>query len=99
MTIGFEAADIYKASVCPLAEAMRCECRKRGIKKLKCVYSKEPPMKPIESNGNSYKYHCICPPDTKRNCPVKNQVPGSNAFVPSAVGLIIAGEVIKDLAK
>lgn len=95
----FEVADIYKTSVCPLAKTMRYECRKRGIKKLKCVYSKEPPMKPIESDDNSCKYHCICPPDTKRKCTVRNQVPGSNAFVPSVVGLIIAGEVIKDLVK
>ncbi len=95
----FEVADIYKTSVCPLAKVMRYECRKRGIKKLKCVYSKEPPMKPIESDDNSCKYHCICPPDTKRTCTVRNQVPGSNAYVPSVVGLIIAGEVIKDLVK
>lgn len=95
----FEVADIYKTSVCPLAKVMRYECRKRGIKKLKCVYSKEPPIKPIESDDNSCKYHCICPPDTKRTCTIRNQVPGSNAFVPSVVGLIIAGEVIKDLVK
>ncbi|MBO4896698.1 MAG: tRNA threonylcarbamoyladenosine dehydratase [Clostridia bacterium] len=95
----FEVADIYKTSVCPLAKVMRYECRKRGIKKLKCVYSKESPLTPIESDDNSCKHHCICPPDTKRTCTVRNQVPGSNAFVPSVAGLIIAGEVIKDLIK
>ncbi len=93
----FEVADIYETSVCPLAKVMRYECRKRGIEKLKCVYSKEPAMKPAESDKNSCKHHCICPPDTKRTCVIRRQVPGSNAFVPSVAGLIIAGEVLKDL--
>ena len=70
----FQVADIYKTSVCPLAKVMRRELKKRGIKKLKVVYSKEQPV-------------------------VKNTVPASVAFVPSVVGLIIAGEVIKDLVK
>ena len=70
----FQVADIYKTSVCPLAKVMRRELKKRGIKKLKVVYSREQPV-------------------------VKNAVPASVAFVPSVVGLIIAGEVIKDLAK
>ena len=93
----FEVTDIYKTSVCPLAKVMRRELKNRGIKKLKVVYSKEPAMTPIESDENSCKHHCICPPDTKRKCTIRRQVPGSNAFVPSVVGLIIAGEVIKDL--
>lgn len=95
----FEVADIYKTSVCPLAKVMRSECKKRGIKKLKCVYSKEIPITPIESEENSCKNNCICPPGSKRTCAARNQVPGSNAFVPSVVGLIMAGEVIKDLIK
>ena len=95
----FEVTDIYKTSVCPLAKVMRTECKKRGIKKLKCVYSKEIPITPIESEENSCKNDCICPPGTKRNCTVRNQIPGSNAFVPSVVGLIMAGEVIKYLIK
>ena len=70
----FQVADIYKTSVCPLAKVMRRELKKRGIKKLKVVYSREQPV-------------------------VKNAVPASVAFVPSVVGLIIAGEVIKDLVK
>ena len=93
----FEVADIYETSVCPLAKVMRYECRKRGIKKLKCVYSKEPAMKPIEDDENSCKHHCICPPDTKRTCEIRRQVPGSNACVPSVAGLIIAGEVLKGI--
>ena len=93
----FEVADIFETSVCPLAKVMRYECRKWGIDHLKCVYSKEQPLTPIEDTENSCKYHCICPPDTKRKCEIRRQVPGSNAFVPSVVGLIIAGEVLKDI--
>ena len=93
----FEVTDIYKTSVCPLAKVMRIECRKRKIKHLKVVYSKEPAMTPIEDDSISCKNHCICPPGTQRKCTVRRAVPGSNAFVPSVAGLIIAGEVIKDL--
>lgn len=76
----FEVTDINKTSVCPLAKVMRKELRERGIKKLKVVYSKEEPIKPMIINE-----------DTKK------QVPGSISFVPSVAGLIIAGEVIKDI--
>lgn len=93
----FEVADIYKTSVCPLAKVMRRELKKRGIKKLKVVYSKEKPMTPIDDMEISCKNNCICPPGTERSCTERRQIPGSNAFVPSVVGLIIAGEVIKDL--
>ncbi|MDF2567835.1 MAG: Dinucleotide-utilizing enzyme involved in molybdopterin and thiamine biosynthesis family 1 [Oscillospiraceae bacterium] len=93
----FEVTDIYKTSVCPLARVMRNELKKRRIKKLKVVYSKEISRKPIEDDDNSCKNHCICPPGTQRKCTVRRQVPGSIAFVPSVAGLILAGEVIKDL--
>ena len=93
----FEVADIYETSVCPLARVMRRELKRRGIKKLKVVYSKEPPMAPIDDMSISCSTHCICPPGTARKCTQRRQVPGSNAFVPSVVGLIIAGEVVKDL--
>ena len=93
----FEVADIYETSVCPLARVMRRELKRRGIKKLKVVYSKEPPMTPIDDMSISCRTHCICPPGTARKCTQRRQVPGSNAFVPSVVGLIIAGEVVKDL--
>lgn len=93
----FEVADIYETSVCPLAKVMRRELKKRGIKKLKVVYSKEPAMTPIDDMAISCREHCICPPGTKRKCTQRRQVPGSNAFVPSVVGLIIAGEVIQDI--
>lgn len=95
----FEVADIYETSVCPLARVMRQELRKRGIQKLKVVYSKEPPIVPIDDMTISCRTHCICPPGTARKCTQRRQVPGSNAFVPSVVGLVIAGEVIKDLTK
>ena len=94
----FEVSDIYKTSMCPLAKVMRRELKKRGVKKLKVVYSKEPPIKPIEDMAISCKTHCICPPGTARKCTQRRQVPGSNAFVPAAAGLIIAGEVVKDLS-
>lgn len=93
----FEVADIYKTSVCPLAKVMRRELKKRGIKKLKVVYSKEKALTPIDDTANSCRSHCICPPGSARTCTQRRQIPGSTAFVPSVVGLIIAGEVIKDL--
>ncbi len=93
----FEVTDIYKTSVCPLARVMRRELKSRGIKKLKVVYSKEKPVKPSENLEISCRENCICPPGTQRTCTVRRDIPGSNAFVPSVAGLIIAGEVVKDL--
>ena len=94
---GFEVADIYETSICPLAKVMRRECRKRGINSLKVVYSKEVPIRPLEDMSISCRNHCICPPGTARKCTDRRDIPGSTAFVPSVVGLIIAGEVINDL--
>ena len=98
----FEVADIYKTSVCPLAKVMRHELRKRGIEKLKVVYSKDPPIPPGSRGQASEaptdcKTNCICPPGTQRKCTARRQIPGSNAFVPAAVGLILAGEVVGEL--
>ena len=95
----FQVADIYKTSVCPLAKVMRRELKKRGIKKLKVVYSQEKPTRPIEDMSISCRSHCICPPGAAHKCTERRDIPGSTAFVPSVVGLIIAGEVIKDLAR
>ncbi len=92
----FEVADISQTSVCPLARVIRVELRKRKIKDVKVVYSKEPPINPKEDMSISCRAHCVCPPGT-RKCTVKHQIPGSNAFVPPVVGMIIASEVIKDL--
>ena len=94
----FRVADIYKTSVDPLARVMRHELRKRGIKKLKVVYSEEPPMRPVDDMASSCRTNCICPPGAEHKCTERRDIPGSNAFVPSVVGLIIAGEVIKDLS-
>ena len=77
---------------------MRRELKKRGIKKLKVVYSEEQPTRPIEDMSGSCKNHCICPPGATHKCTERRDIPGSVAFVPSIVGLIIGGEVVKDLA-
>lgn len=92
-----KVADIYETRVCPLAKVMRHELRKKGIQKLKVVYSEEPPIRPLNDMEISCRYHCICPPGTARKCTERRDIPGSSAFVPSAAGLIIAGEVINDL--
>lgn len=94
----FRVADISETKVCPLARVMRYELKKRGIKNVKVVYSEEQPLRPIDDMEISCRKHCICPPGTKRKCTVRRDIPGSNAFVPSAAGLILSGEVIKDLA-
>lgn len=93
----FRVADIYKTKVCPLAKVMRRELKKRGVKKLKVVYSEEQPIRPLEGMAISCRAHCICPPDAERKCTERRDIPGSTAFVPAATGLIIAGEVVKDL--
>ena len=93
----FMVADIYKTRVCPLAKVMRRELKKRGVKKLKVVYSEEQPTRPIEDMSISCRTNCICPPGAEHKCTERRDIPGSVAFVPSVVGLIIAGEVIKDI--
>jgi len=91
--------DIYKTSVDPLAKVMRKELRARGIPSLKVVYSVEEPVKPQETEESSCRMGCICPKGTTRKCTQRRNIPGSISFVPSAAGLIIAGEVVKDLMK
>ncbi|MCI7328979.1 MAG: tRNA threonylcarbamoyladenosine dehydratase [Lachnospiraceae bacterium] len=95
----FKVADIYKTKMCPLAKVMRHEMKKRGVKKLKVVYSEEKPTRPIEDMSISCRTHCICPPGAQHKCTERRDIPGSVAFVPSVAGMIIAGEVIKDLTK
>lgn len=85
----FEVADISKTSVCPLAKVMRVQLRKRGVNHLKVVYSKEPPLTPIITDDTKEEF----------SSSVRRTLPGSTAFVPSVVGLIIASEVVKDLIK
>lgn len=93
----FRVADIYKTKMCPLAKVMRRELKKRGVKKLKVVYSEEKPTRPIEDMSVSCRTNCICPPGAAHKCTERRDIPGSVAFVPSVAGLIIAGEVVKDL--
>jgi tRNA A37 threonylcarbamoyladenosine dehydratase len=95
----FEITDIYKTSVCPLAKVMRKELRKRNIESLKVIYSKEEPIKIKQEANCSCKTNCICPPGTKRKCSIRNQVPGSISFVPSVAGLMIAGEIVREIIK
>ena len=89
--------DIYKTNTCPLAKVMRKELRKRKIESLKVIYSTEEPIKPDNESEFSCKTNCICPPGTKRKCSARNQVPGSISFVPSVAGLMIAGEIVRDI--
>lgn len=95
----FQIADIYDTKVCPLARVMRRELKKRGIKRLKVVYSDELPTRPIEDTKISCRTHCICPPGAAHKCTERRDIPGSTAFVPSVAGLLIAGEIVKDLTK
>ena len=95
----FKVADIYKTKVCPLAKVMRRELKKRGVKKLKVVYSEEQSIRPFEDMSISCRTRCVCPPGAKHKCTERRDIPGSVAFVPSVAGLIIAGEVVKDLVK
>ena len=89
----FRVADIYKTQMDPLAKVMRRELKKRGVKKLKVVYSEEEPVLPVENMSESMADCESERPDSRRR-----SIPGSTAFVPSVAGLIIAGEVIKDLS-
>jgi len=95
----FRVADIYKTKVCPLAKVMRRELKKRGVKKLKVVYSEEKALTPLENESISCRSNCVCPPGTEHKCTDRRAIPGSVAFVPPVAGLIIAGEVIKDLCE
>lgn len=94
----FQVADIYDTTICPLARVMRRELRKRNVKNLKVVYSTEKSIRPLEDMSISCRTNCICPPGAKHKCTERRDIPGSVAFVPSVAGLIIAGEVVKDLA-
>lgn len=93
----FEVADIYKTSVCPLAKVMRRELKKRRVKKLKVVYSKELPVKQKTDMAVSCRTNCVCPPDTQRKCTNRRAIPGSISYAPAIAGLMIAGEVIRDI--
>ncbi len=93
----FEVADIADTSVCPLCKVMRKELKRRGVASLKVVFSKELPTAPVETEALSCRAHCICPKDSPRSCTVRRRIPGSVSFVPPVAGLILAGEVVRDL--
>lgn len=95
----FQISDITKTHTCPLARVMRRELKKRGIAHLKVVWSDEPPIRPIEDMSISCRTHCICPPGAQHKCTERRDIPGSTAFVPAVAGLMIAGEVVRDLTK
>lgn len=91
----FEVADIADTTDCPLARVVRRELRKRGVQSLKVIYSREKPLTPAAEGACGKQ--CICPPGSARTCAARRAVPGSISFVPSVAGLIMAGEVIKDI--
>lgn len=93
----FKVADIYQTTMDPLAKVMRRELKKRGVKKLKVVFSDEKPTRPVEDMAISCRTNCICPPGAAHKCTERRDIPGSTAFVPAVAGLIMAGEIIKDL--
>ncbi len=93
----FRVSDIYKTKMCPLAKVMRRELKKRGVKKLKVVYSEEKPVRPLREISAGGGTSSICPTGAKHKCTERGEIPGSVAFVPSVAGMIIAGEVVKDL--
>lgn len=94
----FKIADLYSTKICPLAKVMRYELKRRGIEALKVLYSEEVPMKPREDQVVTCKNGCVCTGGSKK-CLMKRQIPGSISFVPPVAGMIIGGEVIKDLIK
>ncbi len=109
---GFKVADLYETKICPLAKVMRRECKKRGIGSLKVVYSEEIPRKPMEQAQNTSELPHTEPSRVDLESPQikeggedlghpkakgKRSIPGSVAFVPPVVGLIMGGEIVKDL--
>lgn len=96
---GFKVVDIYKTKNCPLCKVMRYELRKRGVKKLKVVFSEELPKKPKLNEVANCKGACVCNYDNGRSCSNKRQIPGSISFVPPVAGFILAGEVINTFLK
>ncbi len=96
---GFRIADINKTKMDPLAKVIRKKLRKLHIPHLKVVYSEEEPLRPIDDPNISCRFHCICPNKDMRKCTERRDIPASNAFVPAAAGLIVGGEVVKDLIK
>jgi len=93
----FKIADLYDTKICPLAKVMRYELKRRGVEKLKVLYSEEVPTKPKYDEVITCKEGCVCTGESSKKCALKRQIPGSMSFVPPVAGMIIGGEVIKDL--
>lgn len=93
----FRVADITKTMMDPLAKVIRKRLRREGINHFKCVYSPEVPLEPFDDEAISCRFHCICPDKDMRKCTERRNIPASNAWVPAAAGLIVGGEVVKDL--
>lgn len=93
----FKVTDIFKTKVCPLAKVMRYELKRRGVKKLKVVYSEELPTKPKSEDVITCKEGCVCTGESTKKCAEKRQIPGSMSFVPPAAGMILASVVVRDL--
>ena len=92
-----KVADIYETRVCPLARVMRRELKRRDIRSLTVVYSDEELVKPIDDPSISCRYHCVCPPGTVRKYTARRDIPGSTAFVPPVMGIMIGGKIVRDL--
>jgi tRNA threonylcarbamoyladenosine dehydratase len=92
-------ADIYDTEICRLARIIRKELRKRGVKSLKVAFSPEPTVKLEEDGKAGCAAGCVCPPGSERTCLQRRSVPGSNAFVPAAMGLAIGSAVAQDLMR
>ena len=91
-------ADISKTSICPLARVMRKELKRRKIRDVKVVFSTEPPIKPDDFDGEfDCNHNCVCPPNAARHCVIRNETPGSVAFVPSVAGMYLCAEVVRDI--
>lgn len=93
----FKVTDITKTKMDPLAKVIRKKLKELGVPHLKVVYSEEKPLNPFDDESISCRFHCICPDKDMRKCTERRTIPASNAFVPAAAGLILGGEVVKDL--
>ncbi|MBF0569163.1 MAG: tRNA threonylcarbamoyladenosine dehydratase [Candidatus Omnitrophica bacterium] len=94
----FEVADLFDTSICPLCRVMRFELRRRGIDRLKVVYSREPVMKSFEVEDASCSHSCVCPKGSSiRKCSDRRDIPGTISFIPAVAGMIAASAVVRDL--
>ncbi len=93
----FEVTDIFKTEICPLCRVMRYELKRRGLKKLKVIYSREAVAKQFTASNSSCSESCICPKSSSRKSHARHDIPGTIAYVPAVVGLIAASEAVKSI--